>query len=198
MGVMWGVMRKGKGASVMECFGELEDPRIERCKRHQLLDVITIAICAVICGADSWVYVELFGKSKEEWFRSFLDLPKGIPSHDTFGDVFSRLDPDRFQECFQECFLEWSQGVADLLPGEVVAIDGQTVRRSHDKRAGKQAIQLVSAWGSANTLTLGQVKTDWKSNEITAIPRLLELLELSGCIVTIDGVPETPWGARRR
>ena len=154
--------------------------------------------------------MELFGKSKEEWFRSFLDLPKGIPSRDTFGDVFSRLDPDRFQECFQECFVEcfveWSQGVADLLPGEVVAIDGQTVRRSHDKRAGKQAIQLVSAWGSANTLTLGQVKTDRKSNEITAIPRLLELLELSGCIVTIDamgchrrhGVPETPWGARRR
>ena len=133
--------------------------------------------------------MELFGKSKEEWFRSFLDLPKGIPSHDTFGDVFSRLDPDRFQECFQECFVEWSQGVADLLPGEVVAIDGQTVRRSHDKRAGKQAIHLVSAWGSANTLTLGQVKTDRRSNEITAIPRLLEL---SGCIVTIDA----PWGAR--
>ncbi len=187
----------------MECFGELEDPRIERCKRHQLLDDITIAICAVICGADSWVYMELFGKSKEEWFRSFLDLPKGIPSRDTFGDVFSRLDPDRFQECFQECFVEWSEGVADLLPGEVVAIDGQTVRRSHDKRAGKQAIHLVSAWGSANTLTFGQVKTDRRSNEITAIPRLLEL---SGCIVTTDamgchrrhGVPETPWGARRR
>ncbi len=89
--------------------------------------------------------MELFGKSKEEWFRSFLDLPKGIPSHDTFGDVFSRLDPDRFQECFQECFVEWSEGVADLLPGEVVAIDGQTVRRSHDKRAGQQAIHLVSA-----------------------------------------------------
>ena len=128
----------------MECFGELEDPRIERCKRHRLLDIITIAICAVICGADSWVYVEMFGKSKEDWFRTFLDLPNGIPSHDTFGDVFSRLDPDRFQECF----MEWSQAVADLLPGEVVAIDGKTVRRSHDKRAGKQAIHLVSAWAS--------------------------------------------------
>ena len=136
--------------------------------------------------------MELFGQSKEEWFRSFLDLPKGIPSHDTFGDVFSRLDPDRFQACFQEClqecFMEWSQGVADLLPGEVVAIDGQTVRRCHDKRAGQQAIHLVSAWASANTLTLGQVKTDRKSNEITAIPRLLELLELSGCIVTIGAM----------
>ena len=172
----------------MEYFEALEDPRIDRCKRHQLLDIITIAICAVICGADSWVYVEMFGKSKEEWFRSFLDLPNGIPSHDTFGDVFSRLDPDRFQECFQARLMEWSQGLADLLPGEVVAIDGKTVRRSHDKRAGKQAIHLVSAWASANTLTLGQVKTDRKSNEITAIPRLLEMLELSGCIVTIDAM----------
>ena len=177
-------MEKGRGASVMDHFQDLEDPRIERSKRHGLLDILTIAICAVICGADSWVYVEMFGKSKEEWFRSFLDLPNGIPSHDTFGDVFSRLDPDRFQECF----MEWSQAVADLLPGEVVAIDGKTVRRSHDKRAGKQAIHLVSAWAAANTLTLGQVKTDQKSNEITAIPRLLELLELNGCIVTIDAM----------
>ena len=168
----------------MEYFGALEDPRIDRCKQHQLLDIVAIAICAVICGADSWVYVEMFGRSKEEWFRTFLDLPNGIPSHDTFGDVFSRLDPDRFQECF----MEWSQAVADLLPGEVVAIDGKTVRRSHDNRAGKQPIHLVSAWASANTLTLGQVKTEEKSNEITAIPRLLQLLELNGCIVTIDAM----------
>ena len=168
----------------MEFFGDLEDPRIERCKRHQLLDIITIAICAVICGADSWVHVEMFGKSKEEWFRTFLELGNGIPSHDTFGDVFSRLDPDRFQECF----MEWSQAVANLLPGEVVAIDGKTVRRSHDKRAGRKAIHLVSAWASANTLTLGQVMTGEKSNEITAIPRLLEMLELKGCIVTIDAM----------
>ena len=175
---------EGRGASVMDRFQDLEDPRIERSKRHGLLDIITIAICAVICGADSWVFVEMFDKSKEEWFRTFLDLPNGIPSHDTFGDVFSRLDPDRFQECF----MEWSQAVADLLPGEVVAIDGKTVRRSHDKRAGRQAIHLVSAWAAANTLTLGQVKTDQKSNEITAIPRLLELLELNGCIVTIDAM----------
>ena len=174
--------REGRGHHGV--FWELEDPRIERCKRHRLLDIITIAICAVICGANSWVYVEMFGKSKEDWFRTFLDLPNGIPSHDTFGDVFSRLDPDRFQECF----MEWSQAVADLLPGEVVAIDGKTVRRSHDKRAGKQAIHLVSAWASANTLTLGKVKTDRKSNEITAILRLLEMLVLSGCIVTIDAM----------
>ena len=169
---------------MMECFQDLEDPRIERSKRHQLLDIIAIAICAVICGADSWVYVELFGKSKEEWIRTFLDLPNSIPSHDTFGDVFSRLDPEQFQRCF----LEWTQALADLLPGEVVAIDGKTVRRSHDKRAGKQAIHLVSAWASANTLTLGQTATDEKSNEITAIPQLLEMLELNGCIVTIDAM----------
>ena len=177
-------MENGKGGWIMECFGGLEDPRIDRCKRHRLPDIITIAICAVICGADSWVHVEMFGKSKEEWFRTFLDLPHGIPSHDTFGDVFSRLDPDRFQECF----MDWSRAVAGLLPGEVVAIDGKTVRRSHDKRAGKEAIPLVSAWASANTLTPGQVKTEEKSNGITAIPRLPELPELRGCIVTIDAM----------
>ena len=173
-----------QGASIMDHFQDLADPRIERSKRHQLLDIIAIAISAVICGADSWVYVEMFGKSKEEWFRTFLGLPNGIPSHDTFGDVFSRLDPEQFQRCF----MEWTQGVAELFPGEVVAIDGKTVRRSQHKRAGKQAIHLVSAWASANTLTLGQVKTDEKSNEITAIPRLLEMLELRGCIVTIDAM----------
>ena len=185
-------MVKGEGASIMDHFRDLEDPRIERSKRHQLLDIVAIAICAVICDADSWVYVEMFGKSKEEWFRTFLDLPHGIPSHDTFGNVFSRLDPERFQQCS----MEWTQAVAALLPGEVVAIDGKpvlsetegTVRRSHDKRAGKQAIHLVSAWASANTMTLGQVKTEEKSNEIAAIPRLLEMLDLSGCIVTIDAM----------
>jgi predicted transposase YbfD/YdcC len=128
--------------------------------------------------------VELFGKSKEEWLRTFLELPHGIPSHDTFGEVFSRLDPVQFQQRF----MAWTQAVAELAPGEVVAIDGKTVRRSHDNRAGKQAIHLVSAWASANTLTLGQVKTEEKSNEITAIPRLLELLDLRGCIVTIDAM----------
>ena len=131
-------MEKGCGVSVIDHFQDLENPRIERSKRHGLLDILTIAICAVICGADSWVHVEMFGKSKEEWFRSFLDLPNGIPSHDTLrqaqGEVFSRLDPDRFQECF----MEWSRAVAGLLPREVVAIDGKTVRRSHDKRAASR------------------------------------------------------------
>ena len=175
-------MGKSQRASIMDHFQDLEDPRIDRSKRHQLLDII--AICAVICGADSWVHVALFGKSKEEWFRTFLELPHGIPSHDTFGDVFSRLDPEQFQRCF----MEWTQAMADLLPGEVVAIDGKTVRRSHDRSAGKRAVHLVSAWASANTLTLGQVKTEEKSNEITAIPQLLQLLELKGCLVTIDAM----------
>ncbi len=177
-------MKKSQCGFVMDYFEGLDDPRIDRCKRHQLLDIITIAICAVICGADSWVHVELFGKSKEEWFRTFLELPHGIPSHDTFGEVFSRLDPEQFQQCF----MEWTRAVAELLPGEVVAIDGKTARRSHDGQAGKRAIHLVSAWASANTLTLGQMKTEEKSNEITAIPRLLQMLELKGCIVTIDAM----------
>ena len=177
-------MREGKGASIMDYFETLEDPRIDRCKRRQLLDIIAIAICAVSCGADSWVHIELFGKSKEEWFRTFLELPHGIPSHDTFGDVFSRLDPEQFQQRF----MAWTQAVSDLIPGEVVAIDGKTVRRSHDRNAGQRAIHLVSAWASANTLTLGQVKTAEKSNEITAIPQLLRMLELKGCIVTIDAM----------
>ena len=143
-------MEQGMVCLSWRVLGDWRIPRVDRCKRHQLLDIITIAICAVICGADSWVHVEMFGKSKEDWFGTFLDLPHGIPSHDTFGDVFSRLDPDRFQECF----MEWSRSVAELLPGEVVAIDGKTVlseaegtvRRSHDKVAGKGAIHLVSAW----------------------------------------------------
>ncbi len=158
----------------MEWFGALEHPRIDRCKRHRLLDIITIAICAADDGTDSWVHVEMFGKSKEDWFRTFLGLPHGIPSHGAFGDVFSRLNPDRFQECF----MEWSRATAARLPGEAAATDGKTVRRSRDNRAGKQALRPVSAGASTNTLTLGQVKAREKSNEVTAIPRLLEWLEL--------------------
>ena len=174
------VMRKGKGASIMDYFETLEDPRIDRCKRHQLLDIIAIAICAVICGADSWVYIELFGKSKLEF--TFLELPHS--SRPTTPSATSSLDPEQFQQCF----MAWTQAVSDLIPGEVVASDGKTVRRSHDHNAGKRAIHLVSAWASANTLTLEQVKTAEKSNEITAIPQLLPMLELKGCIVTIDAM----------
>ena len=170
--------------TILDHFAELDDPRVERTRLHKLVDILAIAICATICGADSWVHIELFGKSKLAWFQSFLELPHGIPSHDTFGDVFARLDPVQLQDCF----ISWTQAIAELLPGEVVAIDGKTARRSYDRAGKKGAIHMVSAWATQQSLTLGQVKTDEKSNEITAIPQLLEMLDLNGCIVTIDAM----------
>jgi predicted transposase YbfD/YdcC len=163
-------------------FATLTDPRVDRTKEHLLLDIVLIAICAVVCGADGWVEVAEFGETKQEWFSRFLKLPSGIPSHDTFGRVFAALDATEFQRCF----LEWVQAVHVLTAGQVIAIDGKTLRRSHDKHRGKAALHIVSAWASANRLVLGQVATDAKSNEITAIPELLRLLDLKGCIVTID------------
>jgi predicted transposase YbfD/YdcC len=170
-------------------FATLQDPRVERTKLHQLLDIVTIAICAVICGADDWSEIELFGHAKEAFFKSFLPLPNGIPSHDTFGRVFARLNPQQFQRCF----LEWVQDLvrASASNGQVqgvVAIDGKRVCGSRDTPSGKGAIQMVSAWAQENHMVLGQVKVDDKSNEITAIPTLLELLDLEGCIVTIDAM----------
>jgi predicted transposase YbfD/YdcC len=165
-------------------FGDLSDPRIDRTKLHMLLDILVIAICAVIAGADNWEDVEEFGKARLEWFRTFLELPNGIPSHDTFTRVFARLDPEQFQTCF----LRWMKSVSEVIGGQVIAIDGKVLRRSHDKGIGKAAIDMVSAWASANRLVLGQVKVDEKSNEITAIPHLLEALAVSGCIVTIDAM----------
>jgi len=168
--------------SIQEHFGSLPDPRIDRQKRHNLIDIITITICAVLSGAEAWTHVEDFGKSNEEWFRTFLELPNGIPSHDTFGRFFSLLDP----EAFQDAFLQWVQSVNDVFEGQDISIDGKCLRRSHDKSNDKSAIYMVSAWASSNKLVLGQVKTDEKSNEITAIPKLLRVLEIEGCIVTID------------
>jgi len=170
--------------AISDHFADLEDPRIDRTKLHQLLDIIIIAICAVICGADTWVDVEEFGNAKIDWFRTFLELPNGIPSHDTFGRVFALLDPDQFR-----CgFVSWVQGISQITDGEIVALDGKRLRRSHDSALGKAAIHMVSAWASANRLVLGQLKVDEKSNEITAIPELLRLLTLKGCIVTIDAM----------
>ena len=166
-------------------FAEIEDPRVERTRRHELLDIIVIAICAVICSADDWVDVEGWGNAKLDWLRQHgLPLPNGIPSHDTFGDVFGRLKPDQFETSF----LGWVQTVMGASGGKIVAIDGKTLRRSHDRRLGKSAIHMVSAWASANHLLLGQVKVDEKSNEITAIPALLAMLTLGGAIVTMDAM----------
>ena len=139
-------MAESHHVSILDHFADLDDPRVERTRRHKLVDIIAIAICATICGADSWVHVDLFGRSKLEWFQTFLELPNGVPSHDTFGDVFARLDPEQFQSCF----MAWTQAIAELLPGEVVAIDGKTARRSYDRAGSKRAMHLVSAWATRN------------------------------------------------
>jgi predicted transposase YbfD/YdcC len=170
--------------SLEACFGDLPDPRVQGRCDYKLLDIILIAICGVLCGADSWVGIETVGKAKEAWFRQFLELEHGIPSHDTFGDVFAKIDSD----AFQKRFMRWVENVFRVTKGQVVAIDGKTLRGSHDGAIGKDAIHLVSAWASANGIVLGQRKVDAKSNEITAIPELLELLNVSGCIVTIDAM----------
>lgn len=177
-------MEKEATASMVRHFGDLQDPRTGNAKAHIFLEILLIAICAVICGADGWSDVELFGKNKKAWLKTFLELPKGIPSHDTFGRVFARIKPEEFQKRF----LEWVQAIEKLTAGQVIAVDGKKLRRSHDREAGKAAIYMVSAWATQNQLVLGQTKVADKSNEITAIPQLLQLLEITGCIVTIDAI----------
>lgn len=167
---------------LLRAFAELKDPRVNRTKRHSLTDILAIAICAVICGADGWVQVQEFGDCKKKWFKTFLDLPNGIPSHDTFGRVFAALDPVAFEECFRK----WVSALATASQGRLIAIDGKTIRRSLDAASGKAAVHLVNAWCEANHMALGQLATDAKSNEITAIPELLKLLDLKGAVVTID------------
>jgi predicted transposase YbfD/YdcC len=165
-------------------FAHLEDPRIDRTRLHNLMDIVVIAICAVICGADGWVDIADYGVAKHAWLKTFLRLPHGIPSHDTFRRVFCLLDPAAFQECFRR----WIDALSDGLGLERVAIDGKAVRRSFDRATGKAALHLVSAWATEQHLVLGQVAVDTKSNEITAIPKLLELLDVAGAIVTIDAM----------
>jgi predicted transposase YbfD/YdcC len=177
-------MSQNPTSGILEHFLEVEDPRVEYLVDHQLIDIITIALCAIIAGAGNWTEVAQFGREKQAWLAKFLSLTHGIPSHDTFGRVFAKLDPQQFQNSF----LKWVQAVFEVTGGQVVPIDGKKVRRSHDRTNEQQAIWMVSAWAAENKLVLGQVKVDDKSNEITAIPKLLRLLELSGCIVTIDAM----------
>jgi predicted transposase YbfD/YdcC len=170
--------------AIEEHFGKVNDPRKERTKDHKLIDIIAIAICGVICGAEGWVDIEVFGNSKIHWLATFLELPNGIPSHDTFGRVFSLIDAQQFQLAFYE----WVCAVNDLVQGQVINIDGKCLRGSDDERLGKRAIYMVSAWAVENEIVLGQRKVDEKSNEITAIPELLKMLAISGCLVTIDAM----------
>lgn len=170
--------------SFQDCFSSLTDPRVKRSRRHELLDIIIIAVSAFICEAETWVDVAEFGRIRLEWFQSFLHLPNGIPSHDTFRRVFSLLNPEEFERCF----LLWAAGLREANGGELVAIDGKTLRRSHDFASGKTPLNLINAWTSENHLVLGQLKVKDGSNEITAIPPLLKMLALEECIVTIDAI----------
>jgi predicted transposase YbfD/YdcC len=172
-------------ASIAEHFRTLEDPRIERTKKHLLLDILVIALCTLLTGGEGFQDMELFGKSKQAWLQTFLALPHGIPSHDTFGRVFARLNPEHFQACF----LSWTRAVAQLTQGALVSLDGKTVKASFDRATASSPLHMLSAWCSDNGgLVIGQTKTDSKSNEITAIPDLLQLLAIKGCIVTIDAM----------
>lgn len=170
---------------LLGCFNELKDPRtMKHSSRHLMIDILMLTIVAVICGAESWVAVERFGDSKQEWLKGFLELPNGIPSHDIIGDFFSRLNA----KSLQECFLKWVNRLFDFSGGEIIAVDGKTLCHSYDTARNRPAIHMVSAWACRNNLVLGQFKTDEKSNEITAIPELLKLLDLQGNIVTIDAM----------
>ncbi len=165
-------------------FSVVKEPRSEKNMLYPLEEILLLCICAVLSGAEGWKDIATFGRIKLDWLRQFLPYVHGIPSDDCIGWVMARLSP----RAFQECFVAWTRSVAQITDGEVVAIDGKTLRRSHNRRQGRSAIHMVSAWANANRLSLGQVATEEKSNEITAIPKLLELLELKGCIVTIDAM----------
>jgi predicted transposase YbfD/YdcC len=170
--------------SLEQAFGALNDPRRDQTKRHELIDILMIAVCCLLCSGSTFVDMERFGHAKRAWLQSFLALPNGIPSHDTFRRLFGLLNPRQFAEAFSR----WTQSLRAAVSAEVVALDGKTLRRSFDARSGRAALHLVSAWASANRLVLGQVKTADKSNEITAVPELIRALELAGCIVTVDAL----------
>ena len=170
--------------TLLDHFTNLTDPRIDRTKEHKLIDILAIAICGTLCGADNWVAMEQYGNAKEEWLKQFLELPNGIPSHDTISRVFARLDPKEFEQCFRD----WVKSISELIPGEIISIDGKTVKHSGSRTKNQKAIHVVNAWATEQKLVLGQIKVKNKSNEITAIPELIKVLELSGCLVTIDAM----------
>jgi len=175
-------MQKHPSVSLIEHFKELNDPRVDRTKEHELIDILVIAICCLLCEGDTFNDMEDFGNAKQEWFKRFLKLPNGIPSHDTFNRVFCALDP----KGFLECFVRWTQSLRQAVPQEIVALDGKALRRALNKNQSPKYV--VSAWAESNSLVLGQLKVDEKSNEITAVPQLLRALELAGCIVTLDAM----------
>ena len=165
-------------------FAQLPDPRLDRTRDHTLLDILFCSLCAVLCGAEEGTAIADFSRARAQWLGQYIDLANGIPSHDTFTRVLGRIDPERFATCFTA----WMSLLYEHSAGQVIALDGKTLRRSFDRATGKGAIHMVSAWGSANGLVLGQVKVEAKSNEITAVPKLLEMLDLAGCIVTADAM----------
>ena len=171
-------------ASLTDHFASIRDPRVERNRLYPLMEIMLLVVCATLSGAEGWEAMEEFGKEKLDWLRTFAPFANGIPSHDRIADVISRLNP----KAFQSAFFSWTQAVAEATEGDIVAVDGKTSRGSRDRRRGLQAPHMVSAWSNRNRLVLGQEATEEKSNEITAIPKLLELLELKGCIVTIDAM----------
>src|SRR5574342_1051100 len=177
-------MPSSESAAFQDHFQDLNDPRVERTRKHPLIIILFIAVCGVLSGANSFAAIEEFGLDRRTWFARFLDLTNGIPCDDTFARVLARIDPG----AFERCLLSWMQAVQEITDHRLIAIDGKTLRGSYDRRSGKAAIHMVSAWASENKLSLGQVVVDEKSNEITAIPALLEVLELSGAIVTIDAM----------
>jgi predicted transposase YbfD/YdcC len=167
-----------------ECFLPLKDPRIDRTKKHYLLDIIAISICGILSGAENWEEIEDFGKEHENWFKQFLDIPNGIPSHDTISRVFSLLDPQNFQEC---CW-KWLNRIKEILPEGIIAVDGKTIKGSKRKNTNKKAFHILNAWSCANQICLRQIKVDSKTNEITAIPELLKTLYIKGAIITLDAM----------
>lgn len=175
---------KGATISILEAFSDLTDPRMDRRKMHRLSDIITISICAVIAGGEGWEDMRDFARGRESWLRKFLALENGIPSADTFRRVFERLDTEKFHECF----MHWVSGLREALEGENISLDGKTLRGAFDKAGTDSALHIVSAWSSESGLALAQQEVDAKSNEIKAIPKILDIIALKGCIVTIDAM----------